>query len=180
MENLGQSDSVLKLVNGAAPLRWTVRSLVISSSVWTHPGFQGGIAVISAFRPRPSSDRRVFVAIGSNYLRLWASGRDSAAIAENIRTAWGIPNQPKTKPTQKSGAILALPLEMREFLNQFDCGLLPECQGEVGQIETRQLSELARAMPLSVGGHERFGRRSFPSILGDQRCVHPGLARFSG
>ncbi len=176
MENLGQSNSILKLVNlargayGANNLETLLRGQPHSASFCTiGRSLRNGV------------EDWLFVAIGSKYLRLWASGRDSAAIAQDITAAWGIPNQPQTQPTQKSGcATLALPLEVREFLNRFDCGLLPDYEGEVSRIETRQLSELARAMPLTVGGHERFGGRSFPSILGDQRCVHPGLARFSG
>ena len=176
MENLGQGNSVLKLVNlargayGASKLETLLRGQRHSPSFCTiGRSLRSGV------------EDWLFVAIGSRYLRLWARGKDSAAIAENMGTAWGIPNQPQIQPANKSGcAILALPLEVREFLNRFDCGLLPDYEGEVSRIETRQLSELARAMPLTVGGHERFGRRSFPSILGDQRCVHPGLARFSG
>jgi len=160
MENRGQNNSVLKLVNlargayGASKLETLLRGQPHSASFCTiGRSLRSGV------------EEWLFVAIGSKYLRLWALGRDSVAIAENIRTAWKIPNQPQTQATQKSGwAILALPPEVREYLNRFDCGLLPACEGEVSRIEARQLSELARAMPLIVGSHERFGRLSFPSI----------------
>jgi hypothetical protein len=52
---------------------------------------------------------------------------------------------------------LALPTEIREFIDQFDRGLLTDYQGEVGQIDMRRLSELARTMPIPLGRQNTWG-----------------------
>lgn len=94
----------------------------------------------------------LFVAVGNKYLRLWALGKDSAAIADLIMTAWQMPHQLLIQPGGQSGCVIfPLPAEIREFVDLFDHGLLPNYQDEVGQIEMRRLSELARAMPPPVG-----------------------------
>jgi hypothetical protein len=147
MDNRGQNSSVLRLVNlaraayGALELETLLSGQPRSASVCTI-----GRSL------RSGLEDWLFVAVGSKYLRLWARGKDSAAIADLIMTAWAMPHRLLTQPGEKSGCVIfALPAEIREFVDQFDRGLLPDYQGEVGQIEMRQLSELAHAMPLHVG-----------------------------
>jgi hypothetical protein len=123
---------------------------------------------------RSGAEDWLFVAVGSKYLRLWAPGKDTAAIAEQILTAWEPPRHLLTQPGEKSGCvILPLRAEIREFIDQFDRGLLPDYQGEVDEIEMRRLSELARSMPSLVGrrdtrdkSHGKFQRSPAATSIG--------------
>ena len=104
----------------------------------------------------------LFVAVGSKYLRLWASGKDLLAVAAQIRTAWKMPGQLMLDPVNKSACVtIQLPAEMSEFIDRFDRGMLPNYEREVDPHEIHQLKELARAMPLSV--ERRIRRVSLPS-----------------
>jgi hypothetical protein len=60
----------------------------------------------------------LFVAVGSKYLRLGGLGKDTAAIAEQILTAWEMPRHLLTQPEEKLGCvILPLRAEIREFID---------------------------------------------------------------
>ena len=153
MDNRGQNSSVLRLVNLARAAYGAFELKTLLS------GEPHSASVCSIGRSlRSGVEDWLFVAVGSKYLRLWARGKDSAAIADLIMTAWAMPHQLLAQPGEKSGCVVvALPAEIREFVDQFDRGLLPDYQSEVGQIEVRQLSELAHAMPLPVGRLDNRG-----------------------
>jgi hypothetical protein len=147
MDNRDRNRSVLEFVNlarsayGAPGLKTLVSGRPHSASV---------CAIGRSLRS--GVEHWFFVAVGSKCLRLWALGKDSAAIAEQIMTAWGMPRQLLTQPREKLGCVvLAMPAEIREFIDQFDRGLLPDYLGEVDELEMRQLREMVRTMPISVG-----------------------------
>jgi hypothetical protein len=146
MDNRDRSGSVLKLVNLARAAYGApdLKSLLIGQR------YSASLCPIGRSLRRGVEDW-LFVAVGCKYLRLWALGRDLAAIVERTLTVWGIP-RPRTLLQEKSDyVILALPAEIREFIDRFDRGLLPDYQGEVDEIEMRRLRELARSMPILVG-----------------------------
>jgi hypothetical protein len=153
MDNSGLGSSVLKLVNQA-------RAAYGALELETLPSGQPHSA---SFCPIGRSFRSgvgdwLFVALGSKHLRLWTPGKDSAAVASLILTAWGMPHRPMVQPRDKSGCVtLALPAAIRDFVIQFDLGLLPDYHGIVGPSEMRQLSELARAMPILLGQQNSLG-----------------------
>ena len=86
----------------------------------------------------------LFVAVGTKYLRLLAPGRDPVAVGKEILTAWQLPQRQLKPSGEKSGfVLLPMPAELREFVDQFDRGLLPEFQAEVDPREKQRLRELA-------------------------------------
>src|SRR5262245_56930396 len=129
MNSRDRSGRVLKLVNlarptyGAFELETLLRGQLQSAS----------------FCPIGRSLRRgvedwLFVAVGTKHLRVWAPGKEPAAIAKQIMTAWGMPDRRLKQSGERSGfVILPLPSEICEFVDQFDRGLLPDCQGQVEQ-----------------------------------------------
>jgi hypothetical protein len=119
----------------------------------------------------------LFVAVGTKYLRVWVLGKEPVAIAEQIMTAWGMPHRRLKQSGERSGfVILPLPLEIREFVDQFDRGLLPDYQGHVDHQERRQLRELARGMP--IPGRRRNMGGAQPSNLPTNIFI--GTLAFSG
>jgi hypothetical protein len=105
----------------------------------------------------------LFVAVGTTHLRLWALGRDSVAIAKQIMTAWEVPDRKLKQSAEQSGfVIFPLPSEMRNFVEQFDRGLLPDHRGQVDQQEVRHLRELANGMP--IPGRQRNGAHSIRDL----------------
>ena len=171
-----KSRSVLKLVNlaraayGANELETLIRGQLRSASFCTI-----GRSL------RFGAEEWLFIAVGSRYLRLWALGKDSAAVADQIRKAWGMPSQLLIKPTEKSGCVmLALPPEMCEFLDRFDRGLLPDYEGEVSDVEELQLTELAHKVPTALGKQRSFGHFFVPEILPRQRCNNSDSALSAG
>lgn len=91
----------------------------------------------------------LFAAVGTKYLRVWAVQKDPLATAQGILEAWEVPRRLLKKSGEKSGSVLLpLPSELREFVNQFDRGLLPDYQGYVDPQEVLRLRELARGMPI--------------------------------
>jgi hypothetical protein len=167
--------SVLRLVNLA---RAAYGAVELKSLLTGQPHSASGCVIGRSLRW--GVEDWLFVAVGSKYLRLWALGKDWAAIAEQVLTAWGTGHL-LTQPGEKSGcAMLALPAEIREFIYKFDRGLLPDYQGEVDEIEMRRLSELARKMPILVGRRNTWGNshskgQSSPSIREARVEGRPGL-----
>jgi hypothetical protein len=153
MDNRGQVSSVLKLVNQARAAYGAPELETLLS------GQPHSVSFCPIGRSlRSGVEEWLFVALGSKHLRLWAPGNDSAAVARLIMTAWGMPHLPMVQPRDKSGCMtLALPAAICDFVNQFDRGLLPDYEREAGQSEMRQLSELARAMPILVGQRNSLG-----------------------
>jgi hypothetical protein len=108
----------------------------------------------------------LFVSIGSAHLRLWTLGKDPDAVAKLIMTAWGISDHPLRRPHDKSIFVtLPLPIAIREFVNQFDRGLLPEFRGAVSQEDMRQLNELVHAIPFRIGQRNSGSNRLMPRHL---------------
>ena len=92
----------------------------------------------------------LFVAVGNKHLRLWSSTKDSSAVAAQIRTAWEMPALVMLEGGKSVCATIQLPAELSDFIDRFDRGLRPDCEREVDSPEIHQLSELARAMPISI------------------------------
>ena len=91
----------------------------------------------------------LFVALGTKFLRVWAVGRDPVVVGKDILTAWGMPHGRLKQSGDRSGfVLLPLPFELREFVDEFDRGLMPDYQGCVDPQEVRRLRELARDMPI--------------------------------
>lgn len=144
-----QIGRVLKLVNLARA----------SYGAFELEALQKGETQSASFCPIGRSLRKgvedwLFAAVGNKHLRVWALGREPAAIAKQIMTAWGIPHK-RLKPSgERSGfVILPLPAELCEFVTEFDRGLMPDYLGRAERQEVRQLRELARGMP--VPGRQR-------------------------
>jgi len=98
----------------------------------------------------------LFVTVGSKHLRLWAAGKDPVVFAQHIMTAWKIPLERLQQSRDRPGMVMfSLPPELREFIDQFDRGLLPGHQGQVDQQEARQLGVLASGIPLTVKRQNR-------------------------
>jgi hypothetical protein len=113
----------------------------------------------------------LFTAVGTKYLRIWALGKEPVAIANQIMTAWGIPPRRLKQSGDRSGfVLLPLPSELRDFVDQFDRGLLPNYQGEVDSAEVRQLKELASGMPIL--GRQR---NSWGNIRGGAPSLNPAM-----
>jgi hypothetical protein len=118
----------------------------------------------------------LFVAVGTKYLRVWALGKEPAAIAERILLAWRMPHGGLKQSGGRSGCVTsALPPEMCEFVDQFDRGFLPDYQGQVDCQEMRQLRELARDIPIL--GEAKYEPRR-PSNLNES--VYQGLKPLAG
>ena len=153
MDNRGQSGSILKLVNLA-------RAAYGAPELKTLLGGQPHSASFCSIGRslRSGVEDWLFVAVGTRHLRLWALGKDSAAIARLVMTAWGITGHQPAQSRDKSGCV-TFPLQapMQEFINQFDHGLLPNYQSEVNQGEMRRLGELARTIPIPVAWRDRRG-----------------------
>jgi hypothetical protein len=117
----------------------------------------------------------LFVAVGTKYLRVWTLGKDSVSIAERILMAWGMPHSGLKQSGGRSGCVTsALPSEMREFVDRFDRGFLPDYQEQVDYQEMLQLRELARNIPI-FGGAQYERRR--PSNLNESIYQNFGLFR---
>jgi len=94
----------------------------------------------------------LFVAVGTNHLRLWTFGKEPGAVARAILGAWGIATKRLRKSADGMGfVVIPLPSELSEFVSQFDRGLLPDHQAQVDGDEVRHLSELARKIPFPRG-----------------------------
>jgi hypothetical protein len=153
MDSLDPARCVLRLVNLA---RAAYGAVELKSLLSGQPHSASVCAVSRSLRS--GAEDWLFVAVGGTHLRLWALGKDTAAIAEQILTAWEMPRHLLTQPGEKSACvILPLGAEIREFIDQFDRGLLPDYQGEVDQIEICRLSKLARRVPLLVGRRNTWG-----------------------
>lgn len=144
MNNRDRIGRVLKLVNLA-------RASYGASEL---ESLQGGQLHSASFCPIGRSLRKgvedwLFVAVGGKHLRVWTLGKEPAAIAKQIMTAWEMPHKRLEQSGERSGfVILPLPVEICEFLEQFDRGLVPDYRGEADRHEVRQLRELARGMPI--------------------------------
>jgi hypothetical protein len=162
MDHRDRRGSVLKLVNLARAAYGAPDLKSLAS------GQRHSASVCAIGRSlRSGVEDWLFVAVGRTHVRLWALGKDTAAIAEQILTAWEMPRHLLTQPGEKSGCvILPLRAEIREFIDQFDRGSLSDYKGEVDEIEMRQLCELARMMPILVGRRDTWDkshRKSQPS-----------------
>jgi hypothetical protein len=151
MANSNRSERVLELVNlaraayGAHELESLLSGQPHSASVCTiGRSLRSGV------------EDWLFVAVGSEHLRLWAVGKDPVTIAKQIMTAWGIPHEHLKQSRDRPGVVMfSLPPELREFVDQFDRGLLPHHQGQVDQQEVRHLGELASGMPVLGGSQNK-------------------------
>jgi len=150
MDSRDRSERVLKLVNLART----------SYGAFELEALLGGQLQSASFCPIGRSLRRgaedwLFVAVGTQHLRVWALGKEPVAIAKQIMTAWGMPDRRLKQSGERSGfVILPLPSEIREFVDHFDHGLLPDYQSQVDVQEVHQLRDLARTMP--IPGRQRI------------------------
>ena len=100
---------------------------------------------------RRGVDDRLFVTVGSRHLRLWTVSTDPVSVAKQIMSVWGIPHERLKESRDRPGVVMfPLPDTLREFVDEFDRGLLPRLQGQVEQQEVRHLGELASRMPIPV------------------------------
>jgi hypothetical protein len=147
MNNRVQIGSVLKLVNLA---RAAYGAFDLETVLGGEPHSASFCAIGRSLRS--GVEDWLFVAIGSTHLRLWTLGRDPDAVAKLIMTAWGISDHRPRRPHDKSIFVtLPLPTAIREFVSQFDRGLLPEYRGAVSRGDFRKLSELVHAIPFRIG-----------------------------
>ncbi len=153
MDSPDRKESVLKLVNLA---RATYGAFELGTLLWGQPRS-------ASFCPIGRSLRKgvedwLFIAVGTKYLRVWGLGKEPRTIAMQIMTAWEIPHGRLKQSGERSGfVLLPLPSELREFVDQFDRGLLPDYQGHVDPREMRQLRELARTMPIPGRQQDNWG-----------------------
>ncbi len=155
MDNRDRSAQVLKLVNLA-------RATYGAPELESLPGGQIRSALYCPIGRslRTGVEDWLFVTVGSKHLRLWAVGRDPVTIAKQIMTAWEIPNEQPRLSRERPGVVMVpLPPEIREFLDRFDSGLLPDHQGRIDQQEVRRLRELASSLPNSVNPRKQAAPR---------------------
>jgi hypothetical protein len=94
-----------------------------------------------------------------------AVGKDSIAVATKIMTVWKIPREQLQQSCERPGIVMfPLPSEIREVVDRFDHGFLPDHQGQVDQLEVRHLGELARAMPMPVKHPKEANQPTPPAI----------------
>jgi hypothetical protein len=147
MDNRVQIGSVLKRVNLA---RAAYGAFDLETLLGGEPHSASFCAIGRSLRS--GVEDWLFVSIGSAHLRLWTLGKDPDAVAKLIMTAWGISDHRLRRPHDKSIFVtLPLPIAIREFVNQFDRGLLPEFRGAVSQEDMRRLNELVHAIPFRIG-----------------------------
>lgn len=144
MDSRDRTERVLKLVNLA---RATYGAFELEALLRGQPRSASFCPVGRSLRS--GVEDWLFVAVGTKYLRVWALQKEPLAIGRQILAVWEISLGRLKQSGERSGfVLLPLPSEIREFVAQFDRGLLPDYQGQVGHQEVRQLRELARDMPI--------------------------------
>ena len=85
-----------------------------------------------------------FLAVGSKHIRLASTNGATKEIAQRIQQAWGVESEPV--PAGEQFATVPLPVELRQFVNEFDAGKLPKFEGRIEQAEKARFDGLARRL----------------------------------
>jgi hypothetical protein len=137
---MAEIDKVLMLINaareayGCAPLDSLPRGERAS------PSFD---PIARAFRA--GADDWLFLAVGSNWLRLGACGKDVMALAKRIHSAWFGAERPMNQQAVEGGSIyVKLPAPIVDFIAAFDSGKLPEFETRVADHEHARHAEVVK------------------------------------
>jgi hypothetical protein len=141
---------VLRLVNAAREVYGCAPLVAIPRGERASPSFD---PMARAFRA--GADDWLFLAIGSNWLRLGACGKDVAALAARIHCAWYGGDQPISRRAAEGGSFyVKLPQPIVDFIAEFDAGKLREFETRVADHEHARHAEVVK----SCGEIDRFIR----------------------
>jgi hypothetical protein len=134
------SKQVLMLVNAAREAYGCAPLDSIPRGERASPSFD---PMARAFRA--GADDWLFLAIGSNWLRLGACGHDVIELAKRIHIAWFGAERPFNQQAAEGGSIyVKLPAPIVDFISEFDAGKLPEFETRVADHEHARHAEVVK------------------------------------
>jgi hypothetical protein len=134
------TEEVLRLINAAREAYGCAPLDTIPRGERASPSFD---PIARAFRA--GADDWLFLAVGSNWLRLGACGKDVAALARRIHSAWFGGQLPMNAQAADGGSIyVKLPPPVVDFIANFDAGKLPEFETRVADLEHARHAQVVR------------------------------------
>jgi hypothetical protein len=133
-------EEVLRLINAARTAYGCGPLDAIPRGERASPSFD---PMARAFRA--GADEWLFLAVGSNWLRLGACGKDVMALARQIQLAWFGAERPTSQQAVEGGSIyVKLPAPIINFIADFDSGKLPDFETRVAYQEHARHAEVVK------------------------------------
>jgi hypothetical protein len=133
-------EQVLRLINAAREAYGCAPLDSIPRGERASPSFD---PMARAFRS--GADDWLFLAVGSNWLRLGACGKDVIALAKRIHSAWFGADRPFNQQVAEGGSIyVKLPAPIVDFIANFDAGKLPDFETRVADQEHARHAEIVK------------------------------------
>ncbi len=133
-------EEVLRLINAAREAYGCAPLDSIPRGERASPSFD---PMARAFRA--GADQWLFLAVGSNWLRLGACGQDVMALAKRIHSAWFGAAYPLNQQAAEGGSIyVKLPAPIVDFISDFDAGKLTDFETRVADQEHARHAQVVK------------------------------------
>jgi hypothetical protein len=134
------TEEVLRLINAAREAYGCAPLDSIPRGERASPSFD---PMARAFRA--GAEEWLFLAVGSNWLRLGACGKDVMGLAKRIHGAWFGADRPMNQQAAEGGSIyVRLPTPIVNFIVEFDAGTLPDFETRVAEQEHARHAEVVK------------------------------------